>query len=89
MATTHTILFEEDQRALAGLCEELLQEGDDPAEFKLCYKCVLRTTPGADLSKIVDSGGRTFESQAPKPKKPHRVQRKFDNVYLPDQKCNR
>ena len=62
-------------------CEKLIQDGDDPPEFKKCIKCVVEKTPAADLSKIVDRSGRTFESQRPKPKKKCSVKQGFDNFY--------
>jgi len=76
------------QKIICSECETLLEPGEDPPVFKKCIKCVIETTPGADLSKIVDSGRRTFESQRPKPnpKKRPAVKQAFDNFYRGDAK---
>ena len=64
-------------------CERLIQGDEDPPEYKKCIDCVLKTTPAADMSKLVDKSGRTFESQRPKPnpKKRPNVKMGFDNFY--------
>ena len=67
-------------------CERLIEGDEDPAEFKKCIDCVLRTTPAADMSKIVDHNRRTFESQMPKKTKSHQVKQAFDNFYRPGEK---
>jgi len=50
-------------KVICSECETLLEPGEDPPVFKKCIKCVLETTPAADLSKVVDATGKTFESR--------------------------
>ena len=54
------------KKVICSNCEKTIQEGDNPPEYKMCIDCVRKTTPGADLNKIVDANGKTFESQTRK-----------------------
>jgi len=62
------------RKVICSECEELIQGTEDPPEFKLCVKCILATTPAADINKLVDSTGHRYDA----PKEPVRKKRETE-----------
>jgi len=72
-------------------CHAVLQDGTEPPELKMCLPCVRKTTPAADLNKIlqpgiVDEHGDAVNNK--KPEKPKelglRIDTEFYTQEMPD-----
>jgi len=52
------------RKIICSECREHLNPNEGfelPAEEKLCPQCIIKTNPGADLTKLVDSGGKQID----------------------------
>jgi len=61
------------RKIICPVCKDHLNPNDGfelPAEEKLCPQCIIKTNPGADLTKLVDSGGKQIEPVKKKIRKP-------------------